>query len=123
MDTSLILHTRFGDKKKNPTETELVEALDEIFNENLENLSEADYKEHPNAWLIYGHEDGESWTEYTLDVYRGGTIRFTKYKDVDDDDPEFEYSISNAKKDNAIELWKMICDGSIDDTLKRFISP
>jgi hypothetical protein len=89
----------------------------------LDNLSEADYKEHPNAWLIYGHEDGELWTEYTLDVYRDGTVNFTKYKDVDDDEPEFEYSVSNTKKDNAIELWKMICDGSVDDILKRFDKP
>ncbi|HCJ56250.1 MAG TPA: hypothetical protein DHV55_01820 [Clostridiaceae bacterium] len=120
MLSSIILNTRFGDSKEKPTEEELLNAINEIYDENRHDLTEADYKEHPNAWLNYGYEDKDMWTVFTLDVYRNGTILFTKYKDQDDDEPEFEYTITNTNKDKAIELWKLLCNGNIDNVLNHF---
>ena len=45
----VILTTRFGSDKSQPSHDDLARAVDELFNENTKGMREADYAEHPNA--------------------------------------------------------------------------
>ena len=116
---SLILTSRFGHGTSSPSEHDLIQALKELYVENHPSLVEADYEEHPNTWLTYGYENGEKWTVYTLDIYRDGTLAFSKMDDQDDDDPEFVKTMNNVKQERAFQLWKMLSNGNVDMLMKE----
>jgi hypothetical protein len=86
----ITLTARFGDGTEAPSPADLERAVREVFEETNPACSEGDYAEHPNAWLEYGESAGEGWSVTTLDLYRTGEMRFTKYADQDDAEPEFE---------------------------------
>jgi len=108
------LITRFGGGTADPSLDDLKEALRELYIENHPSLVEGDYKEHPNAWLNYGYENGNKWTVYTLDIYRGGMVIFSKRYDQDDLAPEFEKRMTGVSQESALELWKALASGNID---------
>lgn len=105
---------RFGGGTTNPSLDDLKEALRELYIENHPSLVEGDYEEHPNAWLNYGYENGNKWTVYTLDIYRGGTVIFSKRDDQDDLAPGFERRMIGVSQEGALELWKALASGNID---------
>jgi hypothetical protein len=112
--SNVALTTRYGQGHEPPSDADLEAALREVYFENLSSLTEADYQEHPNAWLTYGEQTGQKWTTFTLDVYRSGTIIFSKMDDQDDDDPEFEKEISGASYEYARHLrddGELLADG------------
>jgi len=78
------------------------------------NRVEGDYEEHPNTWLNYGYEDGNKWTVYTLDIYRGGIVIFSKRDNQDDLNPEFEKRMTGVSQESALELWKALASGNIE---------
>ena len=49
----VILTKRFGGDIRSPTEDQLAQAVDELFNENIEGFMEGDYAEHAHAFLRY----------------------------------------------------------------------
>lgn len=108
------LITRFGAGTTNPSLDDLKEALRELYIENRPSLVEGDYEEHPNTWLDYGYENGNKWTVYTLDIYRGGMVIFSKRDDQDDLDPEFEKHMTGVSQESALELWKTLASGNIE---------
>ena len=108
------LVTRFGGGTIDPSLDDLKEALRELYIENHPLLDEGDYEEHPNAWLDYGYENGDKWTVYTLDIYRGGMVIFSKRDDQDDLDPEFEKRMTGISQESALELWKTLASGNVD---------
>lgn len=124
MESNTQLNTRFGAGGQNPSKEEMVAAIREIFIEDNPNCTESDYAEHPETFLSYGHdnpgEDEYIWTEYTVSIYRDKTGKFTKYRDQDDDEPEFEYSITGLSQDTAIGLWSMLADGKVGEVEKIF---
>jgi len=108
------LITRFGGGTTGPSLDDLKEALRELYIENHPSLVEADYEEHPNAWLNYGYENGNKWTVYTLDIYRDGMVIFSKRDDQDDLAPAFEKRMTRVSQEGALELWKALASGNID---------
>ena len=74
-------------------------------------MTEADYAEHPNAWLRYGFDEGPT---YVLDVYRGGSIIFTKYADQDYYDLLWEYRMDDLSREKALALWQLLAEGELD---------
>jgi hypothetical protein len=114
MTGTTTLTTRFGSGGQNPSPTDLESALRELYEEVNPDCTESDYREHPNAWLDFGFQNGEKWSVCTLDVYRSGTILFTRWDDQDDDDPEFEKKIESVPFDKACALWNMLARGDID---------
>ena len=108
------LITRFGGGTTDPSLDDLKAALRELYIEDHPSLVEGDYEEHPNAWLHYGYENGNKWTVYTLDIYRGGMVIFSKRYDQDDLAPEFEKRMTGVSQESALGLWKALASGNID---------
>ena len=108
----IMLTTRYGEDIKNPTARQLQQALGELLEENIPGMTEADYAEHPNAWLRYGFDEGPM---YVLDVYRGGSIIFTKYADQDYKDLLWEYRMDDLSGEKALSLWLLLAEGKLDD--------
>ncbi len=119
MECTMTLNTRFGGGGSNPSWSDLQGALKEVFVEENPHCSEAEYREHPNAWLDYGFQNGDKWTVYTLDVYRTGEVRFTKWDDQDDDAPEFEMKMEAVGLEQASALWRLMADGKLDSLLEE----
>jgi hypothetical protein len=115
---TITLNTRFDSGIEAPSIADLDQATAEIFDENNPNCSAADYAEHPNAWLTYGFADADRWTVITLDLYRSGVMRFVKYADQDDDDPEFEM-VQQVNRQEALTLWSLLRDGKLQTLAER----
>jgi hypothetical protein len=109
---TLILNTRFGHAITNPSRTDLVRAVCEVLEETNPACSEADYAEHPNAWLDHGEAVGDGWALTTLDLYRTGEMRFVKYADQDDAEPEFEYT-KQVGREEALLFWLLLRQGKV----------
>jgi hypothetical protein len=108
------LNFRFGDATEDPTPTDFERAVREVFEETNPSCSEADYVEHPNAWLDYGEAVGDAWSVTTLDLYRTGEMRFVKYGDQDDAEPEFELT-RQVGREEALRLWLLLRAGKITE--------
>jgi hypothetical protein len=119
MTSAVDLNTRFGGGDRNPSETQLKEAIREVFHEDHPDLIEGDYLEHPNAWLSYGSQSGDKWTVYTLDLYRNGSMMFSKLADQDDLEPEFERTKAHLTEDEALRLWRLLASGDLNALLKE----
>jgi hypothetical protein len=89
----------------------VVEAVREIFHEDIPSMLEGDYDEHPNAFIRYGFDDGPL---YVVNINRDGTICFTQWAD-----PEFEHELeapltmSNVTEQDALRLLTMLTKGQI----------
>jgi hypothetical protein len=123
MESNVDLYSRFGRGVRNPSQEERHAALRELFVEDNPHCTEADYAEHPEASLSYGHDNPESedyvWTVYTISVYRDGSGIYTKYRDQDDDEPEFEHRLTGLTLREATELWALLADGKTDAVQER----
>ena len=116
------LNFRFGDATEDPTPADLERAAREVFEETNPSCSEADYAEHPNAWLDYGEAAGDAWSVTTLDLYRTGEMRFVKYADQDDAEPEFEFAMQ-VGRDEALRLWLLLRAGKITELRRESWRP
>jgi hypothetical protein len=87
-------------------------AVCEVLEETNPACSEADYAEHPNAWLDYGETAGDGWAITTLDLYRTGEMRFVKYADQDDAEPEFEFT-KQVGREEALLFWLLLRQGKV----------
>ncbi len=123
MESNVDLCTRFGGGGRNPSQDEMQAALRELFIEDNPHCTEADYADHPEGSLSYGHDNPGSenymWTVYTLAVYRNGSAIYTKYRDQDDDEPEFEYRLSGVTLAEAADLWALLAEGKMDAVQQR----
>lgn len=115
MSATVQLIMRFGKGIMNPSDADMRFALAEIYEENNPHCTEADYAEHPHAWVSYGFENGDKWTAYTVTVGRRGTVRIEKWDDQDDDEPVFEQVINAVMQDQALSMWRMLADGKIEE--------
>lgn len=113
----LELITRFRTGCTQPTESELTSAIREIFVEDNPALNESDYREHPNAWLSYGHQSGERWCVYTLEVHRDRSALLYKLADQDDSVPEFELTMAGLDEAHALRLWRLLADMNVASLL------
>ena len=107
----LILTKRFGDDIHDPSGNDLATAINELYQENLNGITEADYVEHPNACLRYGFDEGPM---YVLDVYRSGRIIFGQWADQDyEAELAPETTIEDVAEERALELWTWLADGDV----------
>ncbi len=123
MESNVDLCTRFGGGGRSPSQVEMQVALREIFVEDNPHCTEADYAEHPEAFLSYGHDNPESedymWTVYTIAVNRDGSGTYTRYRDQDDRNPDFERGLAGLTLTEASALWGLLADGKIDAVQER----
>ena len=112
-----ILTSRYGGDTRDPTAEQLRRALADVYHENDPSMTEADYAEHPNAWLRYGFDDGPM---YVLNVYRGGNVYFAQWADPDyERELESESVRINASESEARQLWELLAAGRIDEIKGR----
>jgi hypothetical protein len=108
----IILTSRYGGDARNPATEQVAKAVREIFHEDTPSMLEADYAEHPNAWIRYGFDEGPM---YVIDIGRGGTIRFEQWADPDfEDELEAPLTMANATEQDALRLLTMLTKGQID---------
>lgn len=113
----VILTSRYGGGKRQPSEIDLARAIDELFDEILSGMSEADYAEHPNAWLTYGFDDGPL---RVIDVDRTGVVIFSKYADADLEELQSEHTVRGVDGDRALSLWKWLANGEIEKIVASY---
>ena len=102
---------RIGESIDSPSEDDLHRALKELFHEDFPGLVEGHYEEHPNTWLTYGFDDGPL---YELDVYRGGMVIFSKYRDADYNQLEDELKLRGVTEFQIQQLWQWLASGDIE---------
>lgn len=106
----VILHKRYGEEVRQPLPSELAQAIGELFDENIEGMAEADYAEHPNAWLRYGFDEGPM---FVVEASRNGTATLSKYADQDDIDPVAEVTFS-VERGPLLSLWLWLAEGELE---------
>jgi hypothetical protein len=113
----VLLNTRWGDTIRTPSREDLERALREIFHEDLPNLEEEDYAEHPSAGLAVGFDEGEG-TCTTLDVYRGGMAFLTEAAEPEGD-PTRQMRLDRLEESRALRLWQSLQAGRIAEVFKE----
>jgi len=99
------LTERYGADHAEPTEGQLIQALQELFEENT------DDEEHPDAWLRHGDDDGPMCV---LTFTRARAARFEEWADQD-----YRVELVAPReavvpdKAVALELWKRLAAGDL----------
>ena len=114
----LELITRFGSGNTAPLDADLAAAVHEVFVGDHPSMSEADYREHPHAWLNYGQPAEDKWTVPTVPVSRYGRASFYKLADQDDAEPEFERSMI-VGEGQALALFRLLASGNVTALLSH----
>jgi hypothetical protein len=108
----VILDTRYGGGSRNPTESQLSNAIAELYHENIPNMLESDYAEHGSASLRLGYDDGPM---FVIEVDR---LRNVKLEEWADQDYELaiapERKMSEVTEEQALQLLTWLAHGHID---------
>jgi dihydrofolate synthase/folylpolyglutamate synthase len=107
-----ILTARYGGDTRNPTDTQLAEAIAELYHEALPGMTEGDYAEHGAAFLRYGWDDGPMF------VVAATRLREVTLEEWADQDFEQELAPARAMRDvsedRMLQLWIWLAEGQID---------
>jgi hypothetical protein len=107
-ETWTILTRRYGADVRHPSHTQLLAAVNELYDENIAGMEESDYAEHPNAFLRSGTDDGPM---FVVDAYRSGTVILVKYADQDFGEPSHEVTLTNVRRETLLALWASLVSG------------
>ncbi len=103
-ESFLILSHRFGGDTRDPSESDLEEALRLVFIEDHPQMTEADYEEHRGAFLRFGNDEGPMFLVY---AYRHGDMVLEQWADVDyEDELVAPLYLRRVTFDDALRLWK-----------------
>ena len=107
----LILTRRYGADVRDPSDTDLAAAVDELFVENLPGMTEGDYAEH-GASLRYGFDDGPM---YVIAVGRSGTVVFEEWADQDyEEELVPPRTAQGCSQTDALHRWTLLARGDVD---------
>ena len=109
---SVVLTFRYGHEAADPTPEDLAAAATEVYTETLPDMSEADYEEHPNAWLRY--VAGRDGPEYVIDAYRNGMVVLSKYADTGMNEVIAEYELPDVTRGRLLALWTWLAAGDVE---------
>jgi hypothetical protein len=109
--TWVYLYHRYGKESRFPSDGELAQAVAELFEENLDSMTEADYTAHPNAWLRYGFDEGPM---LVVSANRDATVTLSKYADQDDSVPEIECTVKDLPREKLLLLWTWLARGELE---------
>jgi hypothetical protein len=108
----VILTRRYGNDTRNPTPSQLAEAIAELYHETLPDMTESDYAEHRSASLRYGCDDGPM---FVLEVSRLHQVTLEEWADQDYGQqlapPRRMQGISEER---ALRLWTSLAQGDIE---------
>ncbi|MGY4827300.1 hypothetical protein ACVNIS_01830 [Sphaerotilaceae bacterium SBD11-9] len=113
-----ILSKRYGGDIREPSVEEMRAALSEVYVETHPNLTQADYEEHPSAFVRYGTDSGPM---YVLYIGRTKTATFEQWADQDFGDELAEpLSIEDVSLEAAIAMCSQLQKGQVDALRKTF---
>lgn len=107
----VILTKRYGEDVRQPSGEDLAQAIDELFVEEGEGMTEADYADHPNAYLRYGFDEGPV---FVAEANRNKSATLSKYADQDDIDAMVEATF-NMDRDTILSLWRRLALGRVEE--------
>jgi hypothetical protein len=108
----VILTRRYGGDTRNPTVSQLAEAIAELYHETLPGMTEGDYAEHGAALLRCGYDNGPM---YVLEVNRLREVTLQEWVDQD-----YEQALAPVRtmrgvpEDQALRLWGWLAYAQID---------
>jgi hypothetical protein len=111
----VLLNTRWGDTIRAPVRQDLERALREIYHEDLPDLVETDYAEHPSAGLSVGFDEGEGVCT-TVEVFRRGMAFLTEAAELQGD-PTRQMRLEHLEEARALRLWLSLLAGRIAEVL------
>lgn len=107
----LILAHRFGGETRDPGDSTIAAALEELYHDAQPGVTAQGRDEHGSASLRYLCADGPM---YVIEVNRHGTVRFEQWQDVD-----YEAELAapgvmrNVPHGGALGLWRLLAKGSV----------
>jgi hypothetical protein len=118
METGWVyLMFRYGKEVGSPDESQIELALNELFCEDLQGMTEQDYAEHGDASLRFGYDNGPM---YVVDISRTGRATLSQWEDQDyyvELQPEIEMMVD---REVAKRLWLLLAQGKIDEVKQHF---
>jgi hypothetical protein len=114
-----ILTKRYGEDIHQPSDVVLADAANELFVENIVGMTEADYAEHPSAWLRHGFDNGPV---FVVEASRKGDVFLFKYADQDDADPVAESAIHGVSQEQLLSLWRLLAQGDVEQIRRNYPS-
>ena len=107
----VILSWRYGADTRNPTPSQLTEAIAELYHETLLGMQEGCYAEHGAASLRYGFDEGPM---FVLEVNRLHEVIFEVWADQDyEQELGPSRLLKSVPEDHALLLWSWIARGEI----------
>lgn len=113
-----ILNVRYGGSFSNPTDEQLAQAIEELYVEQLPDMTEEDYEEHGMAFLCIGYDEGPM---YEMEITRGREVWFEEWPDQD----EYEHPLvpprmmEDVSQEHALQLWKLLSLGLIEEVRQQ----
>ncbi|MFC0682909.1 hypothetical protein ACFFGH_34205 [Lysobacter korlensis] len=111
------LQKRYGESIAAPSESELGDAVMELFNENLPGITDADYAEHGAAHLRYGFDEGPM---FVVEVARTGEATLEEWSDQDYEEKICPSKTISVTAQQALDLWLLLAAGRIDEVRAAF---
>jgi hypothetical protein len=104
-----------------PSDEEIAAVIADVMDEaallrRIPELSEDDLDEHPGASIMLGKDDG---LLYSLELYAGGEMHFTRYADSDMYEEEFHHVRQAESAQEAERLWRLLRDGRVPGGERR----
>lgn len=100
-----------GSVVADPTEQQLTDAIDIVYDKNRLAAKEAEGDEFASVSLKFGYDDG---LMYEIEIIHGGTLRFEEWSDQDYEielaPPRIMLAVS---KSHALELWRWLAHRQI----------
>lgn len=113
----LYLQKRYGESVASPDDADFADAANELFDESLPGMTEADYSEHGAAHLRLGYDDGPM---YVIEVTRLGEAILEEWADQDYENEICPPRSLRVTAQKALTLWKMLKENRIEDLRKTF---
>ncbi|MCW8130919.1 MAG: hypothetical protein KIS92_11255 [Planctomycetota bacterium] len=106
-----ILTTRYGEDCTSPGAENLLAAIAELYHENLPDMNDGDYKEHPSAWLRIGYVNGPM---HVIHINRHGEAIFEEWADQDfDKELAPPRRMAGISEQHAFQLWAWLAEGNL----------
>jgi hypothetical protein len=103
---------RYGDETGAPTREAISEAVKQLYEESLPDMTEGDYDAHGAASLRFGYDDGPM---YVLEITRHGVARWEEWADQD-----YQTALCPVKEreslpyEKAVLLSEQLAEGKAD---------
>lgn len=107
-----ILTTRYGEDCTSPSAENRLAAIAELYHENLPDMNDSDYKEHPSAWLRIGYDNGPM---YVIHINRHGEATFEEWADQDfDKELAPPRRMAGISEQLPFQLWAWLAEGNLE---------